>query len=53
VSAKTFSEWLDEIAQDADRIKGIVLTLGGLAMTIGGWLGFSRARKSGETSNPS
>jgi hypothetical protein len=53
VKAKTISDWLDEIAQDADKIKGIVLTLGGLAMTVGGWLGFSRARKTGETPNPS
>lgn len=53
VKAKTVSEWLDEIAKDADKIKGIVLTVGGLAMTIGGWLGFSRTRKTGETPNSS
>ena len=53
VKAKTVSDWLDEIAQDTDKIKGIVLTVGGLAMTVGGWLGFSRARKTGETPNGS
>jgi hypothetical protein len=54
VKAKSFSDWLDEIARDADKIKGIVLTVGGLAMTIGGWLGFSRAqKKKGETPNAS
>jgi hypothetical protein len=51
VKPKSLSEWLSDIAQDADKVKAILGSIAAIAAIVGGWFGFTKLRDKSSQNN--